>query len=110
LAADHAASRTGAISEQTKGAHMADVNATVGNYIASWNKSDPARRRRLIEETWTEDARYLDPQISGEGPEGIDAMIAAAQEPFPGYSFKLAGEPDTHNDPSLHLAPGRWGR
>jgi hypothetical protein len=77
---------------------MADVNTTVDNYIASWNESDPARRRRLIEETWTQDASYLDPQMSGVGPEGIDAMIAAAQERFPGHSFKLAGEPDAHND------------
>ena len=30
-------------------------------YIALWNETDPAARRRGIEELWSDDARYVDP-------------------------------------------------
>jgi hypothetical protein len=36
--------------------------------------------------------------MSGDGPDGIDAMIAAAQQQFPGHRFELAFGPVAHND------------
>lgn len=72
--------------------------SVVDSYIASWNEADPDRRRRLVAATFTEDAHYLDPQMSGDGQGGIDAMIAAAQAQFPGHEFVLASTPDAHHD------------
>ncbi len=46
----------------------------------------------------TEDASYVDPLMAGEGIEGIDAMIAGAQQQFPGHSFALLEGPDAHHD------------
>ena len=63
---------------------MTDIATVIDTYIATWNESDPARRRRLIAETWSDEATYVDPLMSGEGHSGIDAMIAGAQEQFPG--------------------------
>ena len=77
---------------------MPDVQDLVDSYIASWNETDSARRREIISATWTEDASYLDPVLSGDGQDGIDAMIAAAQEQFPGHRFELSFGPDTHHD------------
>ena len=77
---------------------MADVNAVVDGYIAMFNETDAARRRALAAQVWTEDATYLDPVMSGEGQDGIDAMVAGAQQQFPGHRFELAGGPDTHHD------------
>src|SRR4051794_30935031 len=77
---------------------MTNISAVVDSYIASWNETDPARRRELIARTWTDDARYLDPLMAGEGPDGIDAMIAGVQQQYPGAQFVLAGDPDHHND------------
>jgi SnoaL-like protein len=77
---------------------MADVNAVVDGYIAMFNETDAARRRALAAQVWTEDATYLDPVMSGEGQDGIDAMIAGAQQQFPGHRFELAGGPDAHHD------------
>jgi SnoaL-like protein len=77
---------------------MSDVKAVVDGYIAMWNETDADRRRELIARTWTEDATYVDPHMSGDGPDGIDAMVAAIQERFPGHRFHLAVEPDAHHD------------
>lgn len=75
-----------------------DRTQLVQRYIASWNETDPARRRSLIAATWTEDALYLDPLMRGEGHGGIDAMIAAVQQRFPGHRFRRTGQVDGHND------------
>ena len=77
---------------------MPQITTVVDNYIAMWNETAPERRRAIIAETWTDDARYLDPLMSGEGADGIDAMVAAAQQQFPGHRFELTHGPDAHND------------
>jgi hypothetical protein len=77
---------------------MAEVTTVVDTYLAAFNETDPERRRALIAESWTDDSSYLDPLMSGEGPDGIDAMIAGVQQQYPGYRFELADGPDAHND------------
>ena len=84
---------------------------TITTYIAAWNETDPERRRALVAETFSEDARYLDPLMSGEGQDAIAEMIGAAQSQFPGHRFELAYGPDAHNDVvrfawTLHGADG----
>jgi hypothetical protein len=77
---------------------MSSVTALVDTYIALWNETDPARRRSLVEQTFTADGRYLDPLMEGQGIDGIDAMVAAAQAQFPGTRFELHAPPDAHHD------------
>src|SRR5690242_21310524 len=60
-------------------------------YIALWNETDPAARRRGVEDLWSEDARYVDPLADAQGHEAIDATIAAVQGQFPDFEFRLAG-------------------
>jgi hypothetical protein len=76
---------------------MTDATELVDSYIAIWNETDAGRRRALIDTTWTEDAAYLDPMMRGDGRAGIDAMIAAVQERFPGHRFRRIGPVDEHN-------------
>jgi SnoaL-like protein len=76
---------------------MHDVKEVVARYIAAWNERDAARRRELIAKTYTEDANYTDPHRSGDGHDGIDTMIAAGQERFQGYSFRLKDSIEAHN-------------
>ncbi|HEX6021042.1 MAG TPA: nuclear transport factor 2 family protein [Solirubrobacter sp.] len=71
---------------------------TINTYIEAWNETDPERRRALVAEAFSEDARYLDPLMSGEGQDGIAEMIGAAQAQFPGHRFELSFGPDAHND------------
>ena len=74
-----------------------DIDTIVERYLAAWNEPDKARRRALIAEAWTPDARYVDPMQASQGWEGIDGMIAAVQQRFPGFTFRPAGPRDGHN-------------
>lgn len=77
---------------------MPDPTTVVRTYIEMWNETDPERRRQLAARTVTDDARYLDPIMSGDGPDGISEMIANAQQQFPGHQFALVSGPDAHHD------------
>ncbi len=70
----------------------------INQYVATWNETDAATRRELIARTWTDDGSYLDPLLSGEGHDGIDAMIGGVQSQFPGYRFRRTGILDAHHD------------
>jgi hypothetical protein len=82
----------------TKETPVPEIATTVDRYIATWNERDPGRRRELVSETFAEDARYVDAHRSGDGHDQIDAMIAAAQDQFPGHRIELIFGPDAHND------------
>ena len=47
---------------------------------------------------WTSDARYVDPLMSGDGHDGVDALIAGVQQRFPDFKFRLIGEPNGFGD------------
>jgi SnoaL-like domain len=80
--------------------HATATNLTelVDRYIETWNETDAARRRKLIAQTWTENASYLDPLMEGKGHEGIDAMLQGVQAQFPNHLMRRVGEVDTHHD------------
>ena len=44
------------------------------------------------------DARYVDPLMSGDGHDGVDALIAGVQQRFPDFKFRLIGEPNGFGD------------
>ena len=77
-------------------------------YIAAWNETDAARRRKLVDELWSEDGSYTDPLADAHGREEIDGLIGAVQQQFPGFVFTLGGAVDTHHDQARftwHLGP-----
>jgi hypothetical protein len=57
-----------------------------------------SRRREILSQHWTADAKYVDPLTSGDGLEGVDALIADLQQRFPDFRFKLIGEPNGYGD------------
>jgi hypothetical protein len=77
---------------------MTEVATVVDDYIAIWNEGDDERRREIIARTYTDDATYVDPMLQGDGPDGINAMIAGAQQQFPGHRIELTAGPDAHHD------------
>src|SRR5215471_12006323 len=70
----------------------------VDRYIAMWNETDAGRRRGLIVKIWADGASYLDPMLSGEGLDGIDAMVKAVHEKYPGHHFKRTSDVNAHHD------------
>jgi hypothetical protein len=89
-------------------ATVSDRHAVVNNYIAMWNETDARQRRDLAAQVVTEDANYVDPIMTGDGIDGISAMIGSAQEQYPGHRFTLVSGPDNHHDRvrfSWSLAP-----
>jgi hypothetical protein len=77
---------------------MPSPETVVADYIAMWNASDENERRALVARTMTEAATYVDPLMTGDGIDGITAMIGAAQQQFPGHAFVLLSGPDAHHD------------
>jgi hypothetical protein len=70
----------------------------VARYFEAWNATGPAGVPKAVAAAWTEDGRYTDPLADVHGHDGIAAVIAAAHEQFPGYSFRLSGSVDGHHD------------
>ncbi|MBV9796194.1 MAG: nuclear transport factor 2 family protein [Actinobacteria bacterium] len=80
----------------------------IERYLDCWNETDPAARRKLVEQVWAPDASYTDPLAEVAGRDAIEATIAAVQGQFPGYVFTLAGPVDAHHRQarfSWNLAP-----
>ena len=77
---------------------MSDFTKLAEQYIETWNETDPAARRALIDEIWAADGQYIDPLAEVTGRDQIDAVIAAAQQQFAGMNFRLAGAVDAHHD------------
>jgi hypothetical protein len=75
---------------------MTDVNSI--GYIELWNERTPSRRREMLATNWTSDARYIDPLMSGDGLDGVDALIAGVQQRFPDFRFQLIGQPNGFGD------------
>src|ERR1700760_1158839 len=48
--------------------------------------------------TGPRDARYVDPLMSGDGLDGVDALIAGVQQRFPDFKFALIGTPNGYGD------------
>ena len=75
---------------------MIDAQDLAQRYITSWNESDPAVRRQLVDQLWTQDARYADPRMKADGQDGIAELIGGVHRQFPGYCFALTGQADGH--------------
>lgn len=75
---------------------MSDLAAIRDQYLEAWNEPDDAARLALLRRGWSADASYVDPMMSGDGHDGISAMIGAARATFPGHSFHPRGSVDGH--------------
>ena len=77
---------------------MADIKQVAKRYIELWNERVPNRRREMLTANWTSDASYVDPLMSGDGHDGVDALISGVQQKFPVFRFSLIGEPSGFGD------------
>ena len=85
-----------------------DTDSVISRYLAAWNATDPTARREAIAAAFTPDARYVDPMADVRGHDGVDALIAGAQEQFAGLTFSPGEVLDAHHDVvrfTWHLGP-----
>jgi hypothetical protein len=73
-------------------------------YVAAWNETDPQARQDRVADLWAADGTYVDPLADVQGRDQIATLIAAVQDQFPGFRFRLAGDVDGHH----HLARFSW--
>jgi len=77
---------------------MTDHKTVANRYIDLWNERTPSRRHEILVANWTSDTRYVDPLMSGDGHDGVDALVADVQQRFPDFKFRLIGEPNGFGD------------
>ncbi|WP_035847519.1 nuclear transport factor 2 family protein [Kitasatospora azatica] len=77
---------------------MTNLQHLAEQYLATWNETDPAARRKLIDTSWAEHASYTDPLVEATGRDAVDATVGAVQAQFPGLVFTLGpGGVDAHH-------------
>jgi hypothetical protein len=83
---------------ERRNAMSSNVNEAVVRYLKTWSERDAKRRRDLVTQTFAENGTYIDRVREGRGHDEIDAMIAKAQDQFPGYSLHLASGIEAHHN------------
>jgi hypothetical protein len=73
-------------------------DSAVARYFEAWNAGEPEARAKAVAAAWTPEGSYTDPLADVSGHEQIAAVITAAREQFPGFSFRLTGAVDGHHD------------
>lgn len=77
---------------------MSNIESVVESYVASWNETDPGKRKSALAASCASDARYRDPVMVSDGQAGLDAMLAGVQAKFPGFVLRRISKVDSHND------------
>jgi hypothetical protein len=77
---------------------MSDFDTVVARYLAVWNTTDEADRRKAIDEVFAEDVRYVDPLAAVDGRDALNGLIGAVHQQFPGLVFTAGGPADTHHE------------
>jgi hypothetical protein len=76
---------------------VGSVDVIIDAYVASWNETDPAKRKSALAASCAAGASYRDPVMVSDGQAGLDAMLAGVQAKFPGFVLKRISKVDSHN-------------
>jgi hypothetical protein len=82
---------------------MTDISSAVEglltrNLFDVFGQHDRSKRRAAIEELFTEDVVFSDPQQRHVGRDALDAAVEALHELLPGYVFNEVGSAQTRTD------------
>ncbi|WP_367132530.1 MULTISPECIES: nuclear transport factor 2 family protein [Streptomyces] len=72
--------------------------AAVARYFEAWNATGTEELAEAVAAAWAEGGSYTDPLADVRGHEGVAAVIAGAQEQFPGFEFRQTGVVEGHHD------------
>ena len=91
-------SRSSSIVTTQEGDSHVQLESVVESYVASWNETDPGRRKSALAASCAANASYRDPVMVSDGHAGLDAMLAGVQAKFPGFVLKRISKVDSHNN------------
>jgi ketosteroid isomerase-like protein len=75
-----------------------DFRTALQDYFAAWNATTSTDDlAKAVAVALTEDAVYTDPISDVRGHAEVTEMIAGAHAQFPGFEYRLTGEPDGHH-------------
>ena len=83
---------------QTTTTTPANIEATIDQYLTSWNEPDDAARSAQARAVWAGDGRLVDPLVDAVGPDAIAAAIGGLREQMPGHSLTRTTGIDAHHD------------
>jgi hypothetical protein len=72
------------------------ANDAVVAYLSAWNEREPRKRHDAVARAWAANGTSLDAHRKAAGLDELDAMIAAAQARFPGYTLHLVTSVEAH--------------
>ncbi|MEU1480271.1 nuclear transport factor 2 family protein [Streptomyces sp. NPDC001668] len=72
--------------------------SAVARYFEAWNAREPEARTKAVAAAWAVGGGYTDPLADVVGHDQIAAVIAAAHEQFPGFTFRVTGSVQGHHD------------
>lgn len=67
---------------------LTNLTKAIDTYFAFLNETDVKTLRRLAYETWTDDARYVDPHHDGSGRDVLVSMVEEVHANYAGFTFK----------------------
>ncbi len=76
---------------------MATTQEIVKTYLAACNEHDEAARRRLLEQSWANNATYTASTVHVEGRDALVKHIGGFFQRYPGGRFVLASGVDEHH-------------
>ncbi|MFH8788166.1 nuclear transport factor 2 family protein [Streptomyces roseoverticillatus] len=77
---------------------MSSYETAVTRYFTAWNAAGAEAVAKAVAAAWAEGGSYTDPLADVRGHEGIAAVIAGAQQQFPGFEFRRTGVVEGHHD------------
>jgi hypothetical protein len=97
---------------KTTDTNTIDPKTVAHRYIDLWNERASERRREILSQNWADDAKYVDPLMSGDGREGVDALIAGSAAALSGFQISADRRAQRIRRPRpLLLGTGsRWRR
>src|SRR5206468_2714386 len=75
-----------------------DLAEIVAAYGAAWNETDEEKRRKLLEQSWADDAIYQDPMGRAEGRDALVAHIGGFHEMMAGNVIANTSGVDTYGE------------
>jgi hypothetical protein len=82
----------------TTTASTASLDRLVDSHLAAYAEPDAARRMALLEGSWSQEGRLVDPPFEARGHQGISDQAATLLGQFPGHRFVRTTAIDSHHE------------